>query len=146
MGNGHANLAPYQAFETADGALVIAVGNDAQFARLCDVLGLALHEDARFATNPGRVTHRSALVAAVQAAVATWRKAALYEALEAAGIPAGPIHALDEVFADRHVVARGMRISPDGLPGLAGPIVIDGQRMVAERGAPARPGDGQSPR
>lgn len=139
MGNGHANLAPYQAFETADGALVIAVGNDGQFARLCAVLGLALHRDARFATNPARVVHRRELIPAVQAAVAGWRKADLYEALEAAGIPAGPINALDEVFADPQVVARGMAIRPDGLPGLAGPIVIDGERMVAERGAPERP-------
>ncbi len=140
MGNGHPNLVPYQAFETADGALVIAVGNDAQFARLCDVLRLDLHGDARFTTNAGRVTHRRPLIAAMQAAVATWRKAALYEALEAAGIPAGPINALDEVFADPQVVARGLAIAPDGLPGLAGPIVIDGERMVAPRGAPPRAG------
>jgi len=139
MGNGHANLVPYQVFETADGALVIAVGNDGQFARLCGVLGLDLHADPRFATNPARVTHRRELIPAVQAAVATWRKADLYEALEAAGIPAGPINALDEVFADPQVVARGMAIRPDGLPGLAGPIVIDGERMVADRGAPQRP-------
>ncbi len=142
MGNGHANLAPYQAFETADGALVIAVGNDGQFARLCGILGLALHLDPRFATNPGRVVHRAELVSAVQAAVGTWRKAALYEALEAAGIPAGPINLLNEVFADPQVVARGMRIAPDGLPGLAGPIVIDGERMVAEGSAPRRAGQG----
>ena len=139
MGNGHANLTPYQAFETADGALIIAVGNDGQFARLCGVLGLDLHLDARFATNPARVAHRRDLIAGVQAAVAGWRKADLYEALEAAGIPAGPINALDEVFADPQVVARGMAIRPDGLPGLAGPIVIDGERMVADCGAPARP-------
>jgi crotonobetainyl-CoA:carnitine CoA-transferase CaiB-like acyl-CoA transferase len=140
MGNGHANLAPYQAFETADGALVIAVGNDSQFARLCGILGLTLHLDARFATNPARVTHRGALIVAMQAAVAGWRKAALYEALEAAGIPAGPINALDDVFADPQVRARGMAIAPDGLPGLAGPIVIDGERMVADGGAPRRAG------
>lgn len=139
MGNGHANLAPYQAFETADGALIIAVGNDQQFARLCVVLGLALHLDPRFATNPARVVHRRDLIPAVQAAVATWRKADLYEALEAAGIPAGPINAVDDVFADPQVVARGMAIRPDGLPGLASPIVIDGERMVADHGAPARP-------
>ncbi|MDJ0278360.1 CaiB/BaiF CoA-transferase family protein [Sphingomonas sp. 2R-10] len=139
MGNGHPNLTPYQTFETADGALVIAVGNDGQFARLCGFLGLDLHTDARFATNPARVVHRRQMIPAVQAAVAGWRKADLYEALEAAGIPAGPINALDEVFADPQVVARGMAIRPDGLPGLAGPIVIDGERMVAEHGAPARP-------
>ncbi len=72
--------------------------------------------------------------------MATWHKAALYAALEAAGIPAGPINALDDVFADPQVVARGMAIAPDGLPGLAGPIVIDGERMVADAGAPRNPG------
>lgn len=138
MGNGHANLVPYQAFETANGALVIAVGNDRQFARLCEILALDLHHDPRFATNPARVVHRRDLIPPLQAAVAARRKADLYEALEAAGIPAGPINALDEVFADRQIVARGMAITPDGLPGLASPIVIDGERMVAERGAPAR--------
>ncbi|KQM96755.1 CaiB/BaiF CoA transferase family protein [Sphingomonas sp. Leaf25] len=140
MGNGHANLAPYQAFETADGALVIAVGNDTQFARLCAILGLDLHLDPRFATNPGRVVNRGALIPMVQAAVGGWRKAALTDALEAAGIPAGPINLLNEVFADPQVVARGMRIAPDGLPGLAGPIVIDGERMVARGSAPLRAG------
>ncbi|KQM20216.1 hypothetical protein ASE73_07795 [Sphingomonas sp. Leaf24] len=139
MGNGHANLSPYQAFETADGALIVAVGNDRQFARLCGVLGLDLHHDPRFATNPARVVHRRDLVPAIQAAVARWAKSDLYEALEAAGIPAGPINALNDVFADPQVVARGMAIRPDGLPGLASPIVIDGERMVAEHGAPPRP-------
>lgn len=140
MGNGHPNLAPYQAFETADGALVVAVGNDAQFARLCAVLGLDLSGDPRFATNPARVANRAALVTALQVAIATWRKAALYEALEAAEIPAGPINALNDVFADPQVMARGMAITRDGLPGLAGPIVIDGERMVADGPSPARAG------
>lgn len=140
MGNGHANLVPYQAFETCDGALIIAVGNDAQFARLCGVLDLALHRNARFATNPARVQHRSALIAAVQAAVGTWTKAALYEALEVAGIPAGPINAVNEVFADAQVVARGMAIERDGIPGVASPIVIDGERMVSDLPSPKRAG------
>lgn len=140
MGNGHANLAPYQAFETRDGALIIAVGNDMQFARLCELLGLELHRDPRFATNPGRVEHRGAVIAAVQGAVATWTKAALYEALETAGIPAGPINAVNEVFADPQVMARGMAIVRDGVPGVASPIVIDGQRMVSDAASPRRAG------
>jgi crotonobetainyl-CoA:carnitine CoA-transferase CaiB-like acyl-CoA transferase len=129
MGNGHANLVPYQAFETRDGALIIAVGNDSQFRELCDVLGLKLADDPRFATNP----------ALLSATVRSWPKAALYEALEAAGIPAGPINAIDDVFADPQVIARGMRIERDGLPGLASPIVIDGERMVSDRASPPRP-------
>lgn len=139
-GNGHANLAPYQAFETADGALVVAVGNDAQFARLCGVLGLAdMASDPRFATNPGRVANRAALIPPLAGAMRGWQKAALYEALERAGIPAGPINTIPETFADPQVAARGMAIRPDGVPGLASPIVIDGERMVAERASPARP-------
>ena len=139
MGNGHANLVPYQAFETRDGALIIAVGNDSQFRKLCAVLGLALGDDSRFATNPARVTNRAVLIPLLVAAVRTWAKADLYEALEAAGVPAGPINAVDEVFADPQVIARGMRIEREGLPGLASPIVIDGERMVSDSPSPRRP-------
>jgi len=139
MGNGHANLVPYQAFACADGDLVIAVGNDAQFARLCDVIGRReLADDARFATNAGRVEHRAQLIPELAHAIARQTKAALYAALEAAGIPAGPINSVAEVFADAQVVARGMRIEPEGagIAGLATPIVIDGERMASDRGAP----------
>jgi crotonobetainyl-CoA:carnitine CoA-transferase CaiB-like acyl-CoA transferase len=139
MGNGHANLVPYQAFETKDGALIVAVGNDTQFRKLCAVLGLALADDMRFATNPARVTHRALLIPLVAAAIQGWAKADLYEALETAGVPAGPINAVDEVFADPQVLARGMQIERDGLPGLASPIVIDGERMVSDQASPRRP-------
>ena len=139
MGNGHANLVPYQAFAAADGDLIIAVGNDGQFRRLCAVLGLDLAEDARFATNPARVTHRATLIPLIEVAVAHWLKADLANALDAQGIPAGPINRIDEAFADPQVIARGMRVAIDGLPGVASPIVIDGERMVADRASPARP-------
>jgi crotonobetainyl-CoA:carnitine CoA-transferase CaiB-like acyl-CoA transferase len=139
MGNGHANLAPYQAFPCADGELIVAVGNDGQFAKLCTILGLDLHENARFATNPMRLANRIELIATLAAAISRWRKADLYEALEAAGVPAGPINTVADVFADPQVVARGMQVAPGGLPGVASPIVIDGARMVAERPSPPRP-------
>ncbi len=139
MGNGHANLAPYQSFVCADGDLIIAVGNDGQFRKLCDVLALPLADDARFATNPARVTNRAALIAALTATIVTWRKADLYEALEQAGVPAGPINRVDEVFADPQVIARGMAIDRGGIPGVASPIMIDGQRMVSDRASPPRP-------
>lgn len=139
MGNGHANLAPYQAFTACDGDLIIAVGNDSQFRKLCAVLGLTLADDPDFATNPARVTNRARLIAPIQAAVAGWTKQALSDALEAAGVPAGPINAVDEVFADPQVIARGMRVATEGLPGVASPIVIDGERMVADKASPARP-------
>ncbi|MFV0624217.1 CaiB/BaiF CoA transferase family protein [Sphingomonas sp. ac-8] len=138
MGNGHPNLVPYQPFETADGALIVAVGNDAQFRRLCEVVGLAVDPD--FATNAGRVAGRVRLLPMLAAAIRRWRKAALYEALEAAGIPAGPINSVAETFADPQVVARGMRIDPGGIPGVASPIVIDGERMAADTPSPKRSG------
>ena len=139
FGNGHANLAPYQAFLTLDGPLVIAAGNDGQFAHLCRILGCRLHEDVRFATNPARVSNRSELIAAVEALTAQWNRQELFDALENAGVPAGPINELDEVFADPQVVARGLAIVTEGRKGVASPIVIDGVRMVSERAPPEYP-------
>ena len=137
MGNGHANLAPYQSFPTSDGDLIVAVGNDRQFARLCAVLAVpALAEDARFATNPARVANRAALLPVLIGRTLTWTSAALLTALEAAGVPVGPVNRIDEVFADPQVVARGMRLLVEGLHGLATPIVYDGARVAAERASP----------
>jgi crotonobetainyl-CoA:carnitine CoA-transferase CaiB-like acyl-CoA transferase len=136
MGNGHANLVPYQAFAAADGELVVAVGNDSQFERLCELLGLPhLAADDRFRTNPGRVTNREALIPVLAEAIGRRGCGEFSEALEAAGIPAGPINRVDSVFADPHVVARGLRIEGE-IPGLASPIVIDGKRQIADRPSP----------
>lgn len=139
MGNGHANLAPYQAFTCADGELIVAVGNDGQFRKLCTVLALPLADDPRFATNPERVRNRPALIAALTAAIVQWHKADLYDALEGVGVPAGPINTVAEVFADPQVLARGMAVMRDGIPGVASPIVIDGTRMVSDSPSPKRP-------
>jgi len=137
MGNGHANLVPYQAFRTSDGEVIIAVGNDRQFGRLCDMLNLAgLAADQRYRTNAARVTNRADLIPLIEAATLRWSRAELSEALEAAGIPAGPINPVDAVFADPQVSHRGLRIEPDGMPGLASPIVIDGRRQVSDRRSP----------
>jgi len=141
VGNGHANLVPYQSFACADGDLIIAVGNDRQFARLCAVLDRnSLASDPRFATNPGRVVNREILVPLIAEAAAGWAAAALLAALEANGVPAGPVNRIDQVFADPQVIARKMqtRISDrDGeLPGLAAPIVLDGRRMGTGKSAP----------
>ncbi|HEX8623498.1 MAG TPA: CaiB/BaiF CoA-transferase family protein [Allosphingosinicella sp.] len=136
MGNGHANLVPYQAFRVADGEVIVAVGNDPQFARLCGILGLeALARDERFRTNPARVVNREALLPILAAAMLDRRAGEFSEALEAAGIPAGPVNAVDAVFADPQVVHRGLRIEGE-IPGLACPIVIDGERQRAEAPAP----------
>ncbi len=137
MGNGHANLVPYQAFKVADGEVIVAVGNDRQFARLCQILGLAeLAQHERFRTNPARVANRAALIPLLESAMRTRGRQEFSGALEAAGIPAGPINTVDAVFADPHVVARGLQLQ-GSIPGLPSPIVIDGNRQVAERSSPA---------
>jgi crotonobetainyl-CoA:carnitine CoA-transferase CaiB-like acyl-CoA transferase len=137
MGNGHANLVPYQAFSTADGEVIIAVGNDRQFERLCAVLQLPeLAGDERYRTNAGRVTHRGELIARLKAAISARGRNELSEALEAAGIPAGPINDVSQVFADPQVAAREMELDLNGLPGVACPIVIDGRRQVSDRASP----------
>ena len=139
MGNGHANVVPYQAFATADGQLVIAVGNDGQFRKLCMILGEpGWAGDPRFVTNAARLANRGELIPLLAAKIAAWEAQSLSLALEAEGVPAGPINDLAGVFADPQVQARGMRFRPDGasVDGLASPIVIDGERMAAPKGAP----------
>ena len=137
LGNRHPNIAPYQTFEVADGWIIVAVGNNGQFAKLCELLGLpALAEELRFASNAERVKHRDALAAALAPALALRQRDELLAAFAAAGVPAGPINNVAEVFADPQVVARGLRIERGGVPGVASPIVIDGKRQVAERGSP----------
>jgi crotonobetainyl-CoA:carnitine CoA-transferase CaiB-like acyl-CoA transferase len=135
LGNAHPNIAPYQTFAVADGHVIVAVGNDGQFARLCSLLGV--EADARFATNAGRVGHRNALTALLSPTIGLRRGGELLAALAAAGIPAGPINDVVQVFADPQVIARGMRIHPGGVPGIASPIVIDGTRQVADGPSPA---------
>ncbi|MEH3123750.1 MAG: CaiB/BaiF CoA-transferase family protein [Sphingomonas phyllosphaerae] len=137
VGNGHPNLAPYQSFPTSDGDLIVAVGNDRQFAKLCAVLDVpALAGDARFATNPARVANRAALLPLLVARTVLWRAADLLAALEAAGVPVGPVNRIDQVFADPQVIARGMQLAMAGIPGLASPIRYDGARAVAARPSP----------
>jgi crotonobetainyl-CoA:carnitine CoA-transferase CaiB-like acyl-CoA transferase len=143
MGNGHSNLVPYQAFRVADGEVIVAVGNDRQFERLCAILGVErLALDERFRTNPARVVNRSSLIPLLEDAIEGRRLGEFSAALEAAGIPAGPINPVDSVFADPQVVHRGLRIEGEA-PGLASPIVIDGRRQLADRPAPRLGEDGR---
>ncbi|QCB56694.1 CoA transferase [Sphingopyxis sp. PAMC25046] len=139
MGNAHVNVVPYQVFATADGQLVIAVGNDGQYRKLCGILGVPeWADDRRFVNNAARLANRAELIPLLAAKIAAWEAQPLSLALEAEGVPAGPINDLAQVFADPQVVARGMRFRPEGasIDGVASPIVIDGERMVAHRGAP----------
>ncbi|MBB6426355.1 CaiB/BaiF CoA-transferase family protein [Sphingopyxis sp. JAI128] len=140
MGNAHVNVVPYQVFATADGQLVIAVGNDGQYRKLCATLGVPeWADDPRFVNNAARLANRAELIPLLAAKIAAWNAQPLSLALEAAGVPAGPINDLAQVFSDPQVIARGMRFRPEGasIDGVASPIVIDGERMVASTGAPA---------
>ncbi|HEY5790231.1 MAG TPA: CaiB/BaiF CoA-transferase family protein [Gammaproteobacteria bacterium] len=128
LGNAHPNIVPYQVFAADDGHLIVAVGNDAQFRRLCALLGQPEWGSAeRYATNAARVRHRDELVPRLEACFATRGTDAWLEALEQAGIPCGPINTLDRVFADPQVAARGLRVDlPHPLggtaPGVASPL------------------------
>ena len=110
-GNAHQNIVPYQVFEAADGHMILAVGNDGQFAKFCEVAGCPeLARDARFARNADRVRHRSVLVPMLAERMRQRPKAEWLAALEAAKVPCGPINDLAEVFADPQVQARGMTV------------------------------------
>ena len=141
MGNAHPNIVPYQDFPTADGDMILAVGNDAQFARFCAIAGHPEWAvDARFATNAARVNHRAELIPLLRQATVMKTTAAWIEALEAAAVPCGPINDLAGVFADPQVRHRGMRIDlPHPLAGSA-PQVANPLRLsttpVEYRNAP----------
>ncbi|MEM9967267.1 MAG: CaiB/BaiF CoA-transferase family protein [Pseudomonadota bacterium] len=107
-GNAHPNIVPYDAFDCADGHILLAVGNDAQFARFCDVIGrAALSEDARFKTNLGRIEHREALMAVLHPALKRFEKGALLAKLRAVQVPCGPIHTVAEALSSDQARARG---------------------------------------
>ncbi|MFE6743521.1 CaiB/BaiF CoA transferase family protein [Streptomyces tubercidicus] len=111
LGNGHPNIVPYQVFETSDAPMILAVGNDSQFARFCTVAGAdELATDSRFATNPERVAHREELCARIAQRLRAGPRSHWLDALHAVGVPCGPVNDLAEVFADPHVVARGAEV------------------------------------
>jgi crotonobetainyl-CoA:carnitine CoA-transferase CaiB-like acyl-CoA transferase len=112
MGNAHPNIVPYQDFPTADGDIILAVGNDEQFARFCGVAGHAeWARDPRFSSNAERVAHRAVLLPLLRQATVARSSADWIAALESAGVPCGPINRIDEVFADPHVLSRGLRMT-----------------------------------
>ena len=137
MGNAHPNLVPYAVFECADGWLIIAVGNDAQFRRLCTLLGLpALGTAPDYATNAGRVANRDALTAQLSTVTKAWTRDDLLAALEAEGVPAGPINDMQDVFADPQILARGLRIEPQGIPGVRLPIRFSDSKLSLDHASP----------
>jgi len=123
MGNAHQNIVPYQVFEVADGHIILAVGNDGQFAKFCEVAGRTdIAQDARFVRNADRVRHRATLVPLLADMLKQRNKNDWLSALEAAKVPCGAINNLAEVFDDPHVKERGMPVEVDHP--LAGPLPI----------------------
>ena len=114
MGNAHPNVVPYQDFPTADGDVIIAVGNDGQFTRLCHALGRPeLATDPRYVGNTARIINRDTLIPALADATRARTTAEWVTVFETKGVPCGPINTLDQVFADPHVQARGMQHAMD---------------------------------
>ena len=111
-GNQHPNIVPYQVFETSDGHVIVAVGNDRQFRRFCDVIGLSeLAHDERFTTNSARVRNREALIERLTRQLKTLPKAQVLDGMERKGIPGGPVNTVREVFETDQVAARQMKIA-----------------------------------
>ncbi|MWV11009.1 CoA transferase [Pseudomonas sp. R-28-1W-6] len=141
LGNAHPNIVPYQDFPTADGDFILAVGNDGQFRKFCEVAGLpALADDSRFSTNKARVANRAELIPLLRQATVFKSTAEWVCLLEAAGVPCGPINDLAQVFADPQVQARGLRVElPNSLgsvtPQVASPLRLS-QTPVDYRLAP----------
>jgi formyl-CoA transferase len=135
-GNAHANIVPYQVFAAADGHVIIAVGNDGQYAKFCEIAGRPdLAADARFARNAGRVRNRAVLVPLLEAIVAAKPVAFWATRLEEAGIPCGPINSIAQALADPQIVARGLQVE---LPHpLAGKVPLVGTPMRMSASPPA---------
>ncbi|MBG0839570.1 CaiB/BaiF CoA transferase family protein [Ectopseudomonas toyotomiensis] len=141
LGNAHPNIVPYQDFPSADGNFILAVGNDGQFRKFCEVAGIAnLADDPRFVTNKARVAHRAELIPLLRQATVFKTTAQWIELLEKAGVPCGPINDLQQVFADPQVQARGLRLDLPNALGSSTPQVASPLRLsatpVAYRSAP----------
>lgn len=142
LGNAHPNISPYEVVPTADGFLILAVGNDGQFSRLCKILGLAeIATDERYATNKARVAHKADVRRIISTETLKWQKRDLLTACESNAVPAGPINSIEEMFADPQVEARGLRVdlqAPDGttIPGVRTPIVLSETPLQYERPSP----------
>ncbi|MCQ4312410.1 CoA transferase [Pseudomonas stutzeri] len=141
MGNAHPNIVPYQDFPTADGDIILTIGNDGQFRKFAEVAGHPeWADDPRFACNKARVAHRQELVPMIRQVTVFRTTAEWVAALEQAGVPCGPINDVAQVFADPHVQARGLRVEmphplAGSVPQVASPIRLS-ESPVEYRKAP----------
>ncbi|WP_027153825.1 CaiB/BaiF CoA-transferase family protein [Mesorhizobium sp. WSM2561] len=142
MGNAHMNIAPYEVVPVKDGHIILAIGNDGQFAKFCAAVGLdELPSNPDFATNPARVANRATLREHIIEALKIFDRDPLLARLEAAGVPASPINTIGEMFADPQTIARGMRLDLDDghgnlLPSVRAPMIMSGTPLVYERPSP----------
>lgn len=142
MGNAHMNIAPYEVVPVRDGHIILAVGNDGQFAKFCAAVGLdELSVNPDFATNPARVANRVKLREHMIEALKTFDRDPLLAKLEAASVPASPINTIGQMFADPQTIARGMRLDLDDghgnlLPSVRAPMVMSETPLVYERPSP----------
>ncbi len=142
LGNAHPNISPYEVVPTADGYLILAVGNDGQFRRLCVILGMEYHAgDERYATNKARVANRNEVRAFISAQTLKWNKADLLRVCEANAVPAGAINTIEDMFADPQIVARGLRIDLEDsagtvIPSVRTPIVLSETPLTYTRPSP----------
>ena len=138
MGNAHPNISPYQTFATEDGYFILAVGNDSQFRKFCSVVGLShLADDPRYSTNPARVANRDTLSPQIETMTQTWKRDALLAALVVEGVPASAVNTVADAFAEPQVIARGLQISVDGVPGVRSPMTFSDAELALEMPAPA---------
>jgi crotonobetainyl-CoA:carnitine CoA-transferase CaiB-like acyl-CoA transferase len=142
IGNAHPSIVPYQTFHASDKPLVVAVGNNTQFANLCRAIGRPeLAEDERYATNPDRVSNREALISELQQEFGKRSADEWAEEIRAAGIPSGPVNTLADVFADEHVLGSGMLQALDHpsagpLEMVASPLIVDGEHLPIRHAPP----------
>lgn len=139
MGNAHPNICPYDVFETADGHVILAVGNDDQFKRCCTILGLEnLSSDVRFATNQDRVKHRDDLLPAMLKATKSWTSHDLLSEMSKQNVPAGPINSVGENLTSEHTKARGLVVEPMGVKGVRTPITFSDAQLSLTQSAPIK--------
>ncbi|MER8370351.1 CoA transferase [Mesorhizobium sp. M0991] len=142
MGNAHMNIAPYEVVPVKNGHIILAVGNDGQFAKFCAAVGLdELASNPDFATNPARVANRAKLREHMIEALKAFDRDPLLARLETAGVPASPINNIGQMFADPQTIERGMRLDLDDghgnlLPSVRAPMVMSGTPLVYERPSP----------
>ena len=137
LGNAHPNIAPYQVLPVNDGHIILAVGNDAQFSRLCQILDLGeMQVDSKFATNADRLANRDELTELLTDAMKIWGSAQLLEALDAQNVPAAPINSIHQALGHPQTHARDMVAECEGVPGVRGPWKFSDARLNVAKTAP----------